>query len=409
MAGVTPAHPDTPGVNGLQTFTPAGLAQQQQQAAAAAGGRVNYPDGSYSIGTAHYYPQGAAGGSFSSGPVNGGQYSGLLNDVLAQIRGYDPSGQINQAFDAQNSLALKQVGLNVEAQQAGRGLAPGDPAGRGLNARLTSEALAPLAAARATALAGAGQGKLQMLAGLLPGLQQADQMAQASYWKNLDWQNQQQDRQQQLADDAQRRQWALEDRKYMVDQRTKAQQDAQQARNSGPVSLGYSSTPHYASSPAPSMSMVPAGSAAAARTGGGYAAPINAPGSPGTYNFFDGFGQSYYGPLGRGGAENLVDAQQRRAEIYAAGNGYGSQPGPVNGTPLGIGLGSDAGFVGAGKGPVSYSPAAAPIAGGAQLVFAPPMSGISVAGPLSTDPMLQPGNSPYSIFTGDPYAYGMYL
>lgn len=376
-----PSYNAVPQVNGLVMHTPQNVQMLQAMDPRAAMGPVN------------------------EGPLNGGpgSYGGLLGEILGQIRGYDPTSAINHAYDLQNAEALKAVGLQAEAQQASRGLAPGDPAGRSLQAELTAKALSPLAADRAMALANAGQSRLQMQASLLPGLQAAEQAAQAERWRQLQWQQAQQDRLQQQQDDALRRQWALEDRRFQVDQRKGLQP---LVANSQPsvARMAYSGPQAVAAPQAQAASRGP--------VNGGFAPPINAPGSPGSYNFWDGFGQSFYGPLGRGGAENAIDAQTRRAEIASAGNGYGPV-GPVNGGMSSAVNGALSGFSGAparARGPVTYTPdgaTAAPVAGGAQLVYAPAMSGISVAGPMTSDPMAQ-GATPYGTWSsGQDNPYGL--
>lgn len=366
------------------------MAGQPQYQAPAPVAPARIPGMPYQIDGVTYIPQGSSAGFSLSGPAGGGQYMQMLQGLLGQINGYDPTGQINQAYDAQNSLALKQVGLQAEADQAGRGIMPGDAAGRTINARLTSEALAPLAASRAMALANAGQGKLQMLAGLLPGLQQADQMAQSNYWKQQEWAQAQQDRQQQLKDDALRRQWALEDRKFQVDQRNQASRPA--SGSGGGVSYA---APSYSAAYTPASvraSSGGGGGGGAQGGGGGYSYPINAPGSPGSYNFWDGFGQSFYGAGGPGYYQNAMDDRVRQSQIMAAGN---YNPGTLgtksNNPPNGMSQATNGMLdqmmqLARPSSPSITTPGggtAAPIAGGAQLVFAPQMSGISVAGPMS--------------------------
>lgn len=376
--------------------------------------------------------------SFGSGSYGGysglsGAGTGFMQDIINRINGLNSKADINNAFDLQTQHAMRELGLQNEIANAGKGYRAGDPMARSLGARLTGQLLSPIMAARAQALVGADRDQIQMLSGLLPSMMESQR-----------WGMQQQQAERQRALDEQDRQRALQEHQADLDYQRQVrdlqlQQMRKQATASQRLQVPEAPSLSYAGSYAPSSS--PNVSSAAYRLasggGGGYAPPINAPGTDG-YNFWNGFGQSFYGPLGRGGAENALDAATRRAEIAASGNGYGNNsaqarlaPGaaPVAGMssamsdllqqaqgamapPLHTSR-QDIGnhlytFSGAGSGPPTFTPGgatAAPIAGGAQLAYAPPMSGIGFGGPLTTDPILQ--NSPYGNWETGPTAYAI--
>lgn len=107
-------------------------------------------------------------------PGGGGD---LMSQLIAQLQGYDPNKAINDAFDAQSKLAAEAAGVDWNAQQAARGLTPGDNSSQDLHAQLVARLMGPLAAQRAQALAGAQGdklGRMQSLAGM-----QLDQQRQA--------------------------------------------------------------------------------------------------------------------------------------------------------------------------------------------------------------------------------------
>lgn len=149
-------------------------------------------------------------------PAPGGG-SDLLSQLLAQAQAYDPSAGINQAFDAQTKLGLENMGMSWEDELASRGVNPGAATGQDLKSRLSAQLLAPLAAQRASALAGAQSDKLNRLQSLYGLQQQQAQAAQDQTWrqKQFEWQQ---------AQDAKDRAWQQGQFDW---QKTQAQKDAE--------------------------------------------------------------------------------------------------------------------------------------------------------------------------------------
>lgn len=123
-------------------------------------------------------------------PGGGGD---LLSQLLAQAQAYDPSAQINQAFDLQTKQGLESMGMDWEDNLAARGVNPGAATGQDLKSRLSAQLLAPIAAQRASALAGAQGDKFNRLQSIYGLQQQQQSLAQAQAWqqKQFEWQQQQ--------------------------------------------------------------------------------------------------------------------------------------------------------------------------------------------------------------------------
>lgn len=110
----------------------------------------------------------------------GSDIASLLNNILGQVQSYNPADSINSAFQARGDQAAKAAGLQAQTAQGARGLLPSDPAAQALHSELLTDMMSKLGAEQASALAGAQQSKLNMLAGLIPGFAslQSQQLAQ---------------------------------------------------------------------------------------------------------------------------------------------------------------------------------------------------------------------------------------
>lgn len=108
-------------------------------------------------------PAGPGGGG-------GGDYNSLLQELLANARGTGYIDQINGAYDQQSKLAAEAAGLSWTDDMASRGMLPRDNQSRDLRARLVGQAMSPIAANRAAALADAAnqrQTQLGNIAGMM--------------------------------------------------------------------------------------------------------------------------------------------------------------------------------------------------------------------------------------------------
>lgn len=144
-------------------------------------------------------------------PTNGGgEYNTYLRGLVDSVRNNDPSAGINRAFDLQTQQAMGAMGEQWSDQTGAMGRLPSDNTSQDLKAVLTGKVMAPLAAQRASALAGAQQQGIanQMsLAGLL-GQHESQQASLAQQ----QWQNQFQQSQfgHQQSQDSQRMAWERE-------------------------------------------------------------------------------------------------------------------------------------------------------------------------------------------------------
>ena len=336
------------------------------------------------MGAYGYQGYGSSGGSGSgsgsisipgqaAGNAGGNRYDSLYQNVLGQINGYDPTASINSAYDAQTALGLRDLGIQQEGFQAGHGLMPGDAHSQAIKAGLTSKLMADIGGGRAMALANAGQQKLGALSSLLPGAQNADQFQATQADKA---------RQQQM--DAVRWQWEQDAHNQQL-------QQMQQARSYAPQAQAQAA---YAPAAQHQQSYAPAPSAYAPATNGvpsGWTGPVGSPqGFAGLTEgigaeFGRGFGQSFYAPTGPGGQQNIMNTGLGQASNFSNGfrgvNQGTTAPQKSSYSPT------------TGNGPQATN---APTTG-AKVTYAPPMSGISVAGPTSD--LLQ-GQSYYPSFQG---------
>lgn len=116
--------------------------------------------------------------------TGGGGQPDYLQQLIAKVNGYDPTQSINSAFDAQTQEAVKNVGGQWEGGMGSRGLLPSDNTSQDLKAVLTGKAMAPIAAQRAAALAGAQQQGLQNQFNLANMLSDQERLKQQQQWQN---------------------------------------------------------------------------------------------------------------------------------------------------------------------------------------------------------------------------------
>lgn len=116
-------------------------------------------------------PAPAPGGS-------GNDLNSLLNELLADARSGKYLDSINSAYNLQSKQALEGAGLQTTDDLATLGMLPQDSKSRDLNARLIGQAMSPIAANRAAAIADAQQmqgNRIQSVAGMMSEMQARDE------------------------------------------------------------------------------------------------------------------------------------------------------------------------------------------------------------------------------------------
>lgn len=127
------------------------------------------PDDSVRLPAATPQPVTPAGG--------GGDYNSLLQELLTNARSNSGLDSIHDAYNQQSKLAAEAAGLSWTDDMASRGMLPGDNQSRDLKARLVGQAMSPIAANRAAAVAdwnSQRDSRLQSVAGMMSDQQQRE-------------------------------------------------------------------------------------------------------------------------------------------------------------------------------------------------------------------------------------------